>query len=88
LSGCYLEHKTDYAIGPTLIRADLPQRHGKRVLGGVVYVHDPEGYKLYIEENAKAFRKYGGHFLGHLLKRRSTRTRIAYWRGCERFVAI
>jgi hypothetical protein len=66
LSGCYLEHKTDYAIGPTLIRADLPQRHGKRVLGGVVYVHDPEGYKLYIEENAKAFRKYGGHFLGPL----------------------
>jgi hypothetical protein len=66
LSGCYLEHKTDYAIGPTLIRADLPQRHGRRVLGGVVYVHDPEGYKLYIEENAKAFRKYGGHFLGPL----------------------
>jgi class 3 adenylate cyclase len=31
-----------------------------------VYVHDPEGYKLYIEENAKAFRKYGGHFLGPL----------------------
>jgi uncharacterized protein (DUF1330 family) len=28
-----------------------------------VDVHDPEGYKFYIEENAKAFRKYGGHFL-------------------------
>ena len=31
-----------------------------------MYVHDPEGYKLYIEENAKAFRKYGSHFLGPL----------------------
>ncbi|MGE0094358.1 MAG: DUF1330 domain-containing protein [Alphaproteobacteria bacterium] len=26
-------------------------------------VHDPEGYKAYIVENAKAFRKYGGRFL-------------------------
>ena len=26
-------------------------------------VSDPEGYKLYIAENAKAFRKYGGRFL-------------------------
>ncbi|AMN44141.1 DUF1330 domain-containing protein [Rhodoplanes sp. Z2-YC6860] len=26
-------------------------------------VHDPEGYKLYIAENAKAFRKFGGRFL-------------------------
>ena len=26
-------------------------------------VTDPEGYKLYIAENAKAFRKYGGRFL-------------------------
>jgi uncharacterized protein (DUF1330 family) len=26
-------------------------------------VSDPEGYKAYIAENAKAFRKYGGHFL-------------------------
>ena len=26
-------------------------------------VHDPEGYKLYVAENAKAFRKYGGRFL-------------------------
>lgn len=25
-------------------------------------VNDPEGYKAYIAENAKAFRKYGGHF--------------------------
>src|SRR6188768_1551924 len=26
-------------------------------------VDDPEGYKLYVAENAKAFRKYGGRFL-------------------------
>lgn len=26
-------------------------------------VHDPEGYKLYVAENANAFRKYGGRFL-------------------------
>ena len=26
-------------------------------------VTDPEGYKDYIAENAKAFRKYGGRFL-------------------------
>ncbi|MFN4142123.1 DUF1330 domain-containing protein [Aestuariivirga sp.] len=26
-------------------------------------VHDPEGYKAYIAENARAFRKYGGRFL-------------------------
>jgi uncharacterized protein (DUF1330 family) len=26
-------------------------------------VTDPEGYKAYIVENAKAFRKYGGRFL-------------------------
>ena len=26
-------------------------------------VTDPEGYKAYIAENAKVFRKYGGHFL-------------------------
>lgn len=26
-------------------------------------VHDPEGYKAYVAENAKAFRKYGGRFL-------------------------
>jgi len=26
-------------------------------------VHDPEAYKLYIAENANAFRKYGGRFL-------------------------
>jgi uncharacterized protein (DUF1330 family) len=26
-------------------------------------VSDPEGYKLYIAENAEAFRKYGGRFL-------------------------
>ena len=24
---------------------------------------DPDGYKAYIQENAKAFKKYGGHFL-------------------------
>jgi len=28
-----------------------------------VDVSDPEGYKAYIAENAKAFRKYGGRFL-------------------------
>ena len=28
-----------------------------------VDVTDPEGYKAYIAENAKAFRKYGGRFL-------------------------
>jgi uncharacterized protein (DUF1330 family) len=28
-----------------------------------VDVTDPEGYKLYIAENAKAFRKFGGRFL-------------------------
>ncbi len=26
-------------------------------------ISDPEGYKAYITENAKAFRKYGGRFL-------------------------
>ena len=26
-------------------------------------VTDPEGYKAYVAENAKAFRKYGGRFL-------------------------
>lgn len=26
-------------------------------------ISDPEGYKAYIAENAKAFRKYGGRFL-------------------------
>ena len=26
-------------------------------------VSDPEGYKLYVAENAKAFRKYHGRFL-------------------------
>jgi uncharacterized protein (DUF1330 family) len=26
-------------------------------------VSDPEGYKLYIAENAKAFRKYGAKFI-------------------------
>jgi uncharacterized protein (DUF1330 family) len=26
-------------------------------------VSDPEGYRAYIAENAKAFRKYGGRFL-------------------------
>lgn len=26
-------------------------------------VSDPEGYKAYIAENAKAFKKYGGRFL-------------------------
>lgn len=26
-------------------------------------ISDPEGYKAYIVENAKAFRKYGGRFL-------------------------
>ena len=30
------------------------------VAGDVI---DPEGYKLYVAENAKAFRKYGGRFL-------------------------
>ena len=26
-------------------------------------ISDPEGYKAYVAENAKAFRKYGGRFL-------------------------
>jgi uncharacterized protein (DUF1330 family) len=26
-------------------------------------VNDPEGYKAYVAENAKAFKKYGGRFL-------------------------
>jgi len=26
-------------------------------------INDPEGYKAYIAENAKAFKKYGGRFL-------------------------
>jgi uncharacterized protein (DUF1330 family) len=30
---------------------------------GSVDVTDPEGYKLYVAENAKAFRKYGARFL-------------------------
>ena len=29
----------------------------------LIDVSDPEGYKAYIAENAKAFRKYGGQFL-------------------------
>ncbi len=28
-----------------------------------VDVSDPEGYKLYVAENAKAFRKYGARFI-------------------------
>jgi uncharacterized protein (DUF1330 family) len=31
--------------------------------GALADVNDPEGYKAYIAENAKAFRKYGGRFL-------------------------
>ncbi len=30
---------------------------------GAVDVSDPEGYKLYVAENANAFRKYGARFL-------------------------
>ena len=30
---------------------------------GFVDVTNPEGYKAYVAENAKAFRKYGGRFL-------------------------
>ena len=30
---------------------------------GLVDVSDPEGYKAYIAENAKAFRKYGARFV-------------------------
>jgi uncharacterized protein (DUF1330 family) len=30
---------------------------------GFADVNDAEGYKAYIAENAKAFRKYGGRFL-------------------------
>ena len=45
--------------------------HGAREASGMpkgywvvsVDVSDPEGYKLYIAENAKAFRKYGARFL-------------------------
>jgi uncharacterized protein (DUF1330 family) len=34
---------------------------GYWVVSGDVF--DPEGWKAYMAENAKAFRKYGGHFL-------------------------
>ena len=30
---------------------------------GFADVTDPDGYKAYVAENAKAFRKYGGRFL-------------------------
>src|SRR3954464_12403109 len=37
--------------------------YGQRLLGCLRGCDDPEGYKAYIAENAKAFRKYGGRFL-------------------------
>jgi uncharacterized protein (DUF1330 family) len=48
-----------------------------------VDVSDPEGYKLYIAENAKAFRKYGGRFLA-----RGGRAEAVEGKGRTRIVVI
>jgi uncharacterized protein (DUF1330 family) len=67
----WLSQETDRAELKRLIEEDLAvvplDREPDRVPKGywVVFadVSDPEGYKAYVAENAKAFRKYGGHFL-------------------------
>ena len=46
-------------------------------------VTDPEGYKAYIAENAKAFRKYGGRFLI-----RSGKSETVEGKGATRTVVI
>ena len=48
-----------------------------------VDVSDPDGYKLYIAENAKAFRKYGGRFLA-----RGGRAEAVEGKGRARTVVI
>jgi uncharacterized protein (DUF1330 family) len=48
-----------------------------------VDVSDPEGYKLYIAENAKAFRKYGARFLA-----RGGKTEAVEGKGRARVVVI
>jgi uncharacterized protein (DUF1330 family) len=46
-------------------------------------VSDPEGYKLYIAENAKAFRKYGARFLA-----RGGKAEAVEGKGRSRIVVI
>ena len=41
-------------------------------------VNDPEGYKSYVAENAKAFRKFGGRFLTRGGKWRLLRESLAH----------
>lgn len=48
-----------------------------------VDVSDPEGYKLYIAENAKAFRKYGARFLT-----RGGKTEIVEGKARSRIVVL
>jgi uncharacterized protein (DUF1330 family) len=48
-----------------------------------VDVSDPEGYKLYIAENAKAFRKYGARFLA-----RGGKAEVVEGKGRSRVVVI
>ena len=42
-----------------------------------VDVSDPEGYKLYIAANARAFRKYGARFLARAGRPRRSKARAA-----------
>jgi|SRR2546423_12136956 len=48
-----------------------------------VDVSDPEGYKLYVTENAKAFRKYGARFFA-----RGGRSEAVEGKGRSRIVVI
>jgi uncharacterized protein (DUF1330 family) len=48
-----------------------------------VDVSDPEGYKQYIAENAKAFRKYGARFLT-----RGGKAEVVEGKGRSRIVVI
>jgi len=41
----------------------MPAKYEKLKAGGPNPFVDPDGYKAYVAENAKAFRKYGGRFL-------------------------
>jgi uncharacterized protein (DUF1330 family) len=48
-----------------------------------VDISDPEGYKRYIAENAKAFRKYGARFLT-----RGGKAEVVEGKGRSRIVVI
>ena len=48
-----------------------------------VDVSDPDGYKLYIAENAKAFRKFGARFLA-----RGGKAEVVEGKGRSRVVVI